>query len=83
VQRLAHTGDVAVAEDAEATCEEAPANAVTLGVLCCEEANERLRRRQPDRPAVRRGRSVTRSALRRIALANCAYAPNTSLKASM
>jgi hypothetical protein len=83
VQRLADAGDVPVPEDAEAAGEEALPVAVAFGVLRCEKANERLRRRQPDRTAVRRGRSVTRSALNRIALANCTYAPNTSLKASM
>ena len=47
-QRLADSGDVAVAEDAKATAEEAVADAVALHVLRGEEAHERLRRGQPD-----------------------------------
>ena len=46
-QRLSETGDVAVAEDAKATREEALLNAVAFYVLDGEEAHERLGDRQP------------------------------------
>ena len=42
-QRLAHPGDVAVAEDAPAPGEERTLDAVALGVLRLEEADGRLR----------------------------------------
>ena len=48
VERLADAADVAVAEDAEAAAEEAVLDAVPLDVLHREEAQEGLRRRQPD-----------------------------------
>ena len=48
VERLADAADVAVAEDAEAAAEEAVLDAVPLDVLRREEAQEGLRRRQPD-----------------------------------
>ena len=48
-QRLADAGDVAVPEDAEAAAEEPVPDAVALDVLGGEEADERLRGRQPGR----------------------------------
>ena len=47
VQRLPDPGDVAVAEDPEAAAEEAVLDPVALDVLRGEEADERLRRREP------------------------------------
>ena len=46
-ERFAHTGHVAVAEDAEAALDEALLHAVALGVLRREEAQQCLRHRQP------------------------------------
>src|SRR3712207_4270976 len=49
LQRLADARDVAVPEDAEATREEALLDAVTLGVLARQKADQRLRGSEPFR----------------------------------
>src|SRR3954449_9708116 len=54
-QRLAHPGDVAVAEDAEAPREELLPLAVALAPLVREEAHRRLGHGEPDRVTRHRG----------------------------
>jgi hypothetical protein len=49
IECLADPSDVAVAENTEAAAEEAVLDSIPFDVLRREEADERLRRREPDR----------------------------------
>jgi hypothetical protein len=49
MERLANSGDIAMAEDAEHTGEKRLAQAITLAVLDAQKPHERLRHRQSNR----------------------------------
>ena len=70
VQRLPDPRDIAVPEDAEAAGEEPLLHAVTFDPLRREKPNERLGRRQPQRPDAKGVRTVVHTPFGRLALAD-------------